>query len=136
MQKIDQKACSRTLRGDAGVTLLETLVALGLFAISVATMGDFVVQQIRQSSTNNHYSVAYSIAEEQLESVRALSYADMAAESGSIQKGSVTFRYSTAVVNNSPAPNLKKITVNVDWDEPAGAKNVALETVYTAVRRF
>ncbi len=136
MQKIERKKRAATLRGEAGMTLLETLVALGLFAISVATMGDFVVQQIRQSATNNHYSVAYSIAEEQLESVRALNYADMAAESGEIQKGAVTFRYSTAVAANSPAPNLKRITVNVDWNEPAGAKNVALETVYTAVRRF
>lgn len=136
MRKIDDRRRRGGLHGEAGVTLLETLVALGLFAITVATMGDFVVQQIRQSATNNHYSVAYSIAEEQLESVRALSYADMVPESGEVQKGSVTFRYSTDVVDDSPAPNLKTVTVNVDWNEPAGAKNVALETVYTAVRRF
>jgi len=136
MQKTDEKTPTRVWRDEAGVSLLETLVALGLFAISVATMGDFVVQQVRKSATNNHYSVAYSIAEEQLESARALRYADITAESGEIQNGAMTFRYNTDVVDNSPAPNLKKITVHVDWDEPAGAKNVALETVYTAVRRF
>jgi Tfp pilus assembly protein PilV len=136
MSRIDAEARTGVARGEEGVTLLETLVALGLFAITVATMGDFVVQQVRRSATNNHYTLAYSIAEEQLESVRALRYADMSSESGSIQKGSMTFRYSTSVLDDSPAPNLKKIVVNVDWDEPAGAKNVALETVYTAVRRF
>jgi Tfp pilus assembly protein PilV len=124
------------LRDQAGVTLLETLAALGLFAIAAATMGDFLVQQVRQSSTNSNYSVAYSIAEERLEAVRAQRYAEMAAESGSIQKGDVSFSYSTVVDDDTPAPNLKQITVNVDWNDPGGTKNVALQTVYTAVRRY
>ena len=44
--------------GQRGISLLETMVALGLFVVSAATTSDFLVQQIRQSSQNHLYTVA------------------------------------------------------------------------------
>ena len=115
---------------------METIVALSLFAISAATTGDFLVQQIRSTSQNNLYTVAYAIAEEHLESVRAARYDEMAPSVAQVQMGSVVFDINTTVESDVPAPNLKKVKVQVGWDEPGGHANVEVETIYTAVRRF
>ena len=100
---------------ESGVSLLETLVALSLFAITAASMGNFLVHQVRRASENNLYTLAYSIGEEHLESVRALSYADMSAGSAQVQRRGATFDVTTQVQSDVPAPNLKKITVDVAW---------------------
>ncbi len=121
---------------ERGATLLETMVALGLFAMAAATTGDFLVQQIRSTSQNNHYTVAYSVAEEHLETVRAEPYSTMSATTDQVVKGAVVFDISTTVEADTPAPNLKQVTVNVGWDEPGGRGDVEVQTIYTAVRRF
>jgi prepilin-type N-terminal cleavage/methylation domain-containing protein len=120
---------------ERGVSLMETLVALSLFAIAAGTMGDFLVQQIRMASTNHNFTSAYALAEQELEDVRALDYVDIVPRSSTKAVGSVTFNLRTDVVANTPAPNMKSITVSVDWNEPGGARNVALHTIYTAIKR-
>lgn len=127
---------NRRRLGERGISLLETMVALGLFVVSAATTSDFLVRQIRQTSQNNLYTVAYAIAEEHLESVRASRYPDMAASNSRVVKGSVVFDVATSVEANVPAPNLKQITVQVAWVEPDGRRDVEVKTIYTSVRRF
>lgn len=119
-----------------GVTLLETLVALGLFAMTAATMGNFLVSQIRRSSSNYLYSQAYVLAEQQLETLRALpQYTDIVPSSTSTGVGGTQFTVATSVLNDTPADGLKQITVNVSWHDNMGAQNVAVQTVYTQVQR-
>ncbi len=120
---------------ERGVSLLETLVALGLFAIAAGTMSNFLVQQIRMASTNHNFTTAYAYAEQELEDVRALDYTDIASRSSTHTSGSLTFATDTQVVANSPDVNMKNITVTVSWTEPGGARSVALNTIYTAVKR-
>ncbi len=119
-----------------GTSLLEVMVALGLFALAAATTGDYLVQQIRTTSQNNHYTVAYAVAERHLETVRAEPYSTMAATTEQVVKGSVVFDVSTTVEADTPEPNLKQVTVNVEWGEPGGRADVEVQTIYTAVRRF
>jgi len=126
----------RRVLGQRGISLMETMVALGLFVISAATTSDFLVRQIRQTSQNNLYTVAYAVAEEHLEAVRAARYLDMLPSSDQVHKGDMVFDVSTSVETNVPAPNLKQITVQVAWNEPGGRRDVEVQTIYTAVRRF
>lgn len=130
------KKMQRRKLGQRGMSLLETLVALGLFAITTATTSDFLVQQIRRTSHNNLHTVAYAVAEEHLEAVRAAKYNDMVGGSSQIEKGSVVFDIDTTVEANVPAANLKRVTVNVGWNEPGGRRDVEVQTIYTSVRRF
>ncbi len=130
------RSSTRRTLGEKGVSLLETMVALGLFMIAAATTGDFLVGQIRQTSQNNLYTVAYAVAEEQLESVRAAKYVDMTGGSDQVLKGDVVFDVATTIEADVPAPNLKQVTVNVGWAEPGGRRDVEVQTIYTSVRRF
>ena len=126
----------RRRSAQAGISLIETLVALGLFAISASTMGSYLVQQIRMASTNYLHSQAYAIAEEELESTRALRYNEMAPGSRTEDIGGTRFTVDRLIVNDSPASGLKSITVTVSWKDPQGPKNVVVQTIYTEVQRY
>jgi hypothetical protein len=126
---------TRSWRSQRGATLLETVVAVGLFALTAATMGDFLRQQIRTGGSNMNYSTAYSLAAEEFEDIRALPYDDIASRTSTTSQGTVTFAVDTAVVNDTPSANMKQITVNVNWKEPMGTQNVTVRSIYTSVRR-
>jgi prepilin-type N-terminal cleavage/methylation domain-containing protein len=136
MKSIRPYPCaSDRLANQHGVSLVETMVALSLFAISAATVGQFIVRQTRMASTNNLTSIAQSLAEESLEGLRALDYDAIAPSSRSVTKGNVTFAIQTTVKNNTPGPSMKQITVDVSWADPLGTQNVTVHTIYTSVRR-
>ena len=134
MKRSEQRPRRRL--GERGLSLIETLVALGLFALTAGTMSRFLVGQIRGASTNNLYTKAYSLAEDQLEATRALKYNEMVASTKTVQTGLVKYTVATTVQTDVPADGLKKIQVNVSWNSPQGTKNVSLYTIYTEVRRF
>ena len=123
------------MRSIRGVTLTETMVALTLFALCSSAIGRLVTTQIRMASTNNLASRAYSLAEQELENIRGFDYSDIASTSRSVDSGKVKFTIATNVQSNVPAVNLKTITVTVTWTEPTGNKDVALKTIYTAIKR-
>lgn len=122
-------------RNERGATLIETVVAVGLFALTAATMSDFLLHQIRAGSSNYSYSKAYAIAAEEFEDIRALSYESIASRASTVEEGAVTYTVETTVAEDTPAPNMKQITVEVSWVEPGGARNVKVRSIYTSVRR-
>lgn len=133
MKKTDRRR--RRLNG-RGISLIETLVALGLFAMTAATMGSFLVAQIRQASNSHLQTKALAMAAEQLETTRAQRFSDMVSGTATKTVGGVLYTIETTVVNDSPGNGLKSIAVNVSWDDPQGSKNVTVNTIYTEVRRF
>lgn len=126
----------RRLGNERGVSLIETLVALGLFALAAATMGGFLTTQIRAASNNHLHTRALALAAEQLEATRALRFNDMAASTRTVDVGSVQYTVATTIQENTPAHGLKQIAVDVSWNAPQGPQHVAVHTIYTEVRRF
>ena len=136
MNTADLHSRRRRLAGAHGMSLIETMVALGLLAVSAGTVGNYLVQQIRMGSSNYLYTQAYSMAEEQLEQTRSLHYNDMVAGSKTATVGGTTFTIATAIADDTPANGLKQITVTVSWKDGLGPKNVAVQTIYTEVQRY
>lgn len=122
-------------RSQRGLSLIEVCVALGLFAISSATIGRFLVTHIRIGASNYLYTQAYVIAEQELESTRALRFNDMAPSAKLVSVDGRTFTVDTQMLNDTPANGLKQITVNVNWSDPLGAQHVSVRTIYTEVSR-
>ncbi len=121
------------LRDQRGVTLVETLVALGLFALISASLADFLVHQIRQSSSNYLDTLAYGLAADAMESARAATFADIASGSTTVSEEGMTFTVSLAVDNDTPESGLKTITSNVSWDEPSGSRTISVSTIFTEI---
>jgi Tfp pilus assembly protein PilV len=118
-----------------GASLIETVVSLGLFAISAATMGDFLVQQVRANTGNYNHTTAYSLAAEEFEDIRNLDYDSIASRTTTRDDGAIRFTIGTTVLPDTPEENMKQITVDVGWNEPGGSRHVTLHSIYTSIRR-
>lgn len=133
--KNPERRC-RPWRDARGISLIETLVALGLFAISAATIGQFLTTQIRAASGNHLYTQALALAAEELEATRALRFNDMDSSARTATLGGMTYAVTTTVKDDTPANGVKTISVSVEWGAPDGPQHVDLHTIYTEVRRF
>jgi Tfp pilus assembly protein PilV len=122
-------------RGQAGIGLAETLVALALFAIGIVAVGGFLSMHIRMSSSNALSTIAYGLAEVQMENLRTADYSSIASHTSTQRQGAVTFTVTTQVTPDVPAPNMKSIAIDVTWQEPTGPRDVSLHTIYTQVTR-
>jgi hypothetical protein len=108
----------RRWAGNAGLTLIDTIVGLGLLLLSTATIGQFLVKQIQTGGSNTSYSTAYALAAEELD-----------------QEGALTFTVATNVLADTPERNMKHISVDITWNDPGASQHVTVETIFTAVTR-
>jgi type II secretory pathway pseudopilin PulG len=129
-----QRRCRR-LHEVSGNSLVETLAALALFAMSTATVGDFLVSQVRAAGSNDRHTAAYGLGIQELEDLRSLPYEQITSRSEQVQKGGMVYALTTRVEDDVPGPQMKSITVDVIWDEPGGTRHVVLETIDSAVTR-
>jgi prepilin-type N-terminal cleavage/methylation domain-containing protein len=123
------------IRDCRGVTLIETLVALGLFSVVAATTSGFLVHQVKTTGINKRQTFAYVLAAEELERVRALDYVDMTAASAEQTLENLAFTVATTVEDDTPATGMKTVSVDVSWPELGGVDNVSVYAIYTQVRR-
>ena len=130
-------SCRRLRHSQRGVTLIESLVALGVFGLIAAAVGGLLTQHISTERTNGTTTAAVTVAEAEMESLRSLDYPDIATRTfdPTPGAGSPAYHVQTTVVTDSPAPSLKTITTQVTWAEPAGSQSVSLYAVYTDVTR-
>ena len=125
--RIAKPACRTPLR--AGVTLLEVMLALMLFAGStVAVVGAMQDAHVGVADSENVLT-ALSLAQYRMEQLRNTVYSTLASESkASITTPSGYTRFSRAVTVTTPYTNLKQVVVTVYWTTPAGETNVSLQT--------
>jgi hypothetical protein len=114
---------------------LETLSALVLFAMSTATLGDFLVSQIRAAGSNDSHVVAFDLGIEELEDLSSLPYNQIVPRTAETQKGGMLYAVMTRVEDDVPGSGMKRITVEVEWNEPGGTRHVSLETINSTFAR-
>lgn len=119
----------------AGSSLLEALVSLSLLAILTAAVGTFLTGHVRRSAWTYQRTYAYSLAQQELEEMRALDYDNLVSRAKTVPSGSATYTVSTTVVPNSPAPQLKTVSVTVSWTDQRGPQSITVATAYAQVRR-
>lgn len=126
---------SRAFHDQRGTTLMESLVALTLFGLTAAAIGNLLTQEIRLQGTNGTATTAITLAERELEDLRAQDYGTIASRSAVNTVGGATYTLLTTVVPDSPAPFMKSITTNVTWTEAIGPQSYLLYAIYTDVTR-
>jgi prepilin-type N-terminal cleavage/methylation domain-containing protein len=124
---------ARGIGNQRGVTLIESLIAVGLLALGAAAVGDFMTGQIRHATDNHLSTAAYALAADELERIRALPFDQMAGASREEAAGDVAFAIASTVRDGVPAANMKGIEVRVSWSSPNGPQSIELHTVYAQV---
>jgi type IV pilus modification protein PilV len=119
----------RARQSDDGFTLIEVLVAMAIAAIGFLGLAATHVTAVRATAVGRNVSIATGIASRQIESMRRVSYAEVAtAAAVSESVGSMPFT-RTATVAAAPGGTSKKVTMLVQWNDQFGAHNVQLVTV-------
>ncbi len=120
-----------TINRQGGFTLLEVIMAISILTVGLLAVGAMQVSAIYGNSLAGRMTEATSMAEEKLEELLSLEYtltstnADL--EEGE-HSGGTDAGYTTTwtVVNNSPVPNTKEITVTVTWRDKFLTKSTSL----------
>lgn len=121
-------------RTQAGLSLLEVLVAITLFALVASGVAAMAANSMRATANDRASTAAQMIAQEEIERVRGLDYAAIAPAARSVTRVGETFEVDRLVSDNDPAEGMKTITVRVQWTGPLGAKSYELQTIFTSVR--
>jgi len=116
-----------------GFTLLEVLAAMTLFAIVATGVAALATQSMRRTSQNRNATGGVLLAQDELERVRGLPYDSIANTSSTTSLNGVNYTVATGVEDNTPAANMKRVTVTVSWNAPGGTKSYAVQTIYTNV---
>ena len=123
----------KTRRSQRGISLLEILVAITLFAITSSGLAAFLVQSLRRTAGNRASTGAVIAAQHEVEDLRSLDYPAIASRSYSTTITGKSYGVGTVVQNNTPASGMKQITVTVSYTEPLGPESYVLRTILTQI---
>lgn len=120
-----------------GFTLLELLVALTILAVGLLGTAVLTTGIIRGNFFSKNITSATAIAQTTIEGAQRVGYTavntyatDSSKVPPAVSMGGVSFSQSASVTNNSPANNMKTISVTVSWNEANNAaRSVTLQTI-------
>ena len=121
---------SRNLLNHHGSTLTESLVAISLFGLASAAIGDLLTSTIQRERTNGTTTTAVCLAASELEDLHAQDYDAIASHSLTKIVGGAIYNVQTTVITDSPETSMKSVTTKVTWIEARGPKSYLLDTIY------
>lgn len=124
-------------RMEGGFTLLELLVALTILSVGLLGTAMLTTGIIRGNFFSKNITSATVIAQTTIEGAQRVGYTavntyatDSSKVPPSVSMGGVSFSQSASVSDNSPASNMKTISVTVSWNEANNAaRSVTLQTI-------
>jgi prepilin-type N-terminal cleavage/methylation domain-containing protein len=123
----------KTRRSQRGVSLLEILVAITLFALTSSGLAAFLVQSLRRTAGNRASTGAVIAAQHEVEDLRSLDYPAIVSRSYATTITGTAYGVGTVVQNDSPASGMKQVTVTVSYTEPLGPESYVLRTILTQI---
>ncbi len=123
------KSCKKKIyRKQSGFTLIEVMIALVILAVGLLALMTMQIVSIRANAFSSEMTYAAMLAQSRLEQIRNMTY-------DSISTGTVTdtvsasdttkgtaYDVETKVEDNTPATDMKTVTLTVKWKgSPAGS---------------
>lgn len=127
--------CVNHLHSQLGFTLIEVLVTMIILTIGLLGTAGLTTGVIRGNGFSKNVTSATAIAQTQLEAVQRAGYAkvtttDFPATPAAVSMQGKTFSRATTIATNTPAANMKQVTVTVTWNEANNlARTVTLQTI-------
>jgi len=107
-----------------GFTLVEIMIAIFILSFALLVMAQMQIMAIRGNAFANKTTTAVTLAQDKIEELKGLSYSSVVG--GSDSSGVHTRTWT--VQNDTPATDLKTVTVNVSWQDTS-AHQVSLDTI-------
>ncbi len=120
---------------DSGFTLLEVIVAIMIFVVSLLGLISVTTSVIKGNAFSQQVTTATNLAQEKIEVLKREGYdhADLTAGSHNDPGNPLSTLYTRSwnVLNNTPDTDIKTLTVTVSWNWRGVARNVQLVTFIT-----
>ena len=110
-------------KGEHGYTMVEVLIGMALLLIGLLAVAQMQIMTTITNASANQKTTAITLAQDQLEILRTRPYANI--ETPPLSDTSGIYTRSWVVENNTPATNMKRVTVTVSWR----GKQVQLQTI-------
>jgi type IV pilus assembly protein PilV len=115
---------------EEGFTLIEIMIALVIMSIGLTALAAVQISAIRGNAFSKRMTTAVSIADEKIEQIKSIPYANIISESSiQITQSNMNFTRQVTVTNNSPLPNSRKVEVVVTWSEGSKSHSVPITTI-------
>ncbi len=119
----------RRFRGSRGFTLVEIVVAIVLLAFGVLASASLTAALMRSNRGVTNRTRAVETLHLKVEDLQSLNYSEVASGNDTATIGGVTFNRAWTVTPNSPAANLKSITLAVTWGDRQGNHTISNQTI-------
>ena len=119
----------RRLRSSPGFTLIEVVVAIVMLAFGVLASASLTAALMRSNSGVTNRTRAIEVAREKVEDLQSDLYFDIVSGNDAVTVGGITFNRSWSVAANTPATNLRQITLTVTWTDRQGSHTVSNQTI-------
>lgn len=116
----------------AGMTLVEVLFAITLFAIGILAAALMLGNSLSYSASARHMTEASEIAQHKLESLLNMPYHHAELDAAASPHGPVStgdYSLSWKVAQDVPMPQLKTIRLNVAWKEQGKEKRLVVDAI-------
>jgi len=126
--------CRSRHPGGAGFSLVEVIVAIGIFSIAALGIQTLALGLVRTTQSNGHYASAAELAQGELEYLRSLPYDEVATQTSSATVNGVQYSIDSTVSEGADQAETKHIATTVSWVEPGGvSKHFLLQTIYADI---
>ena len=120
--KIIEQESAHTEKGDPGFTLLEVLFAIVILSVGLLGMASLTTGIINANKLSNAQTAATALSQDKMADMGRLGYAGTSATTATVVESynSITgyepYKRVTTTTIDSPAADMKTITVTVYWD--------------------
>jgi type IV pilus assembly protein PilV len=121
--------------GSQGFTLIEVLIAIVILSVGLLGMASLTVGIMNGNKISNELTTATTLAEDKMEDLRRLKeigYLNVVAETkADCSSPYGEYRREVLVTDDSPAPNMKTVTVTAYWGGTSKEDHkVELQTIF------
>ena len=123
---------AKTLNADnKGFTLIEVMIAIVILSVGLLGMASLTVGIIKGNKFSNEVTTATTLGQDKMEDIRRTGYSSVAAETKAVLPSpDDQYKREVTVTNNSPATDMKTVTVKVYWGGASKEDhNVEMKTI-------
>jgi type IV pilus assembly protein PilV len=113
----------KIFKWDRGYTIVEVLVGIVLLSFGILAVAQMQIMTMNSNKLANQKTMAITLAQDKAEYFRTIPYTTIGNTPLSDSVGSYT--RSWVVENNTPANNMKRVTITVSWS----GKQVQMQTI-------